>query len=265
MCLLVNNIDKDARVAGKPITVYKILKKYADEFFTPYQNVVCEIGDTLKGRLTNNCLNYETEIGSAGVHAYKSLLAARHSSFASSDGEFNDYVLYITEWEIPKGARYWNGVKISYLEIAATEMKFVKVIEEFDKSKLTYLLAPDFGINNRILKFATHYITDEGEVITIEEAMKLEGVMGIDDWRLAWVIDDIKKLVPQHITKDNVTYDLFIDFNKTNWCCYAGYRIKDDKKSTILATLFNYVTPTFNMGYIYGQLLSKLIHYEFLK
>lgn len=265
MCLLVNNIIADLKKAKKPITVYKILRKpyypYIDDtlYYTPYWNISCKIGDTLEGSHIGTKIFFRSvcctnEVSSEGVHAYKSLFAARHSGIPSNYGGY----FYITERKIPKGAEYWEGVENSCTEIAATQMKFVKVIEKYEFPK-DYILGPAIGATT-LSKIATHYITDEGEIKPIKEGQK------VDMWHLAWVIDDIKKLVPETITRDDKTYKLCIKANKS-WAgpfeatfsnavthCAISYETEDCSSQ-----LFKFISHATDEGYVYAWILIKLI------
>lgn len=120
-----------AKIAEKPIIVYKVLYLYrillsGDEIYrTPCQGTSVMINDTLKAVVntepTETCINNKSffVIEGEGVHAYTSKKNAKKHS----------YTFYtITKWEIPAGAKYWLGTDpYSKGEIAATEMKFIKV------------------------------------------------------------------------------------------------------------------------------------------
>lgn len=116
MCLYTTNITP--LTATEPIQVWKILIKTDNGFATPYQRVAVKVGESLKA-LIPYTIDYR--IAAEGVHAYKT----KHA--ATVDKVFNEI---ITEWEIPAGAKYWLGNWRSKGEIAATEMKFVKICED---------------------------------------------------------------------------------------------------------------------------------------
>lgn len=126
MCLITT---KPAKIADKPIIVYKVLlllspKKYQ----TPCQGNVVMINDTLKAVVdTEPHKTYEYNrtictIKGEGVHAYTSKEFAKATCLSYH---------VITEWEIPACAKYWEGTGGWEGEIAATEMKFVKVCEDY--------------------------------------------------------------------------------------------------------------------------------------
>jgi hypothetical protein len=128
MCLFTDN--PRPKVAKKPIRVWKRLKIFKKEdeiiYKTPYQYVVVKVGDSLKA-LDNNTEVQEVDpmgrylIGEKGVHGYITMSSAKFMK------PFNEI---ITEWIIPIGAKYWIGKGwLSTGEIAATEMKFIKVCD----------------------------------------------------------------------------------------------------------------------------------------
>ena len=127
MCLLTDN--HRPKVAKKPIRVWKRLIRTVNGFKTPYQDIEVKVGKSLKGLNPNEEVQgsvFASEfspkyiVDIQAVHAYNdNVMAKRKRKF----GEI------ITEWEIPVGAKYWLGVSSSYGEIAATEMKFVKICE----------------------------------------------------------------------------------------------------------------------------------------
>ena len=127
MCLYTAN--KTPLIAIVPIRVWKRLNiieiKDKITYRTPYQDIEIKVGDILLGLNPNKKvlegINFKKCIVDIqAVHAYKT----------KYDAEFwKEYGEIITEWEIPAGAKYWVGNKYSKGEIAATEMKFIKVCE----------------------------------------------------------------------------------------------------------------------------------------
>ena len=123
MCLFTNN--KTPIIAIEPMRIWKRLIKTDNGFETPYQDIEIKVGDILLGLNPNKKvlegINFKKCIVDIqAVHAYKT----------KYDAEFwKEYGEIITEWEIPAGAKYWVGNKYSKGEIAATEMKFIKVCE----------------------------------------------------------------------------------------------------------------------------------------
>ena len=119
-------------IAEKPIRVWKILIKFSKGIYcTPHQFVEVKVGDTLYARNPDKSVvkYYETSFGkisvsiidSQGVHAFQDKEYAKSVTFF-----FENEV--VTEWEIPKGCKYWleTGIEPFSHEIAATEMKFIK-------------------------------------------------------------------------------------------------------------------------------------------
>ena len=125
MCLLVDNPNPN--VAKKPIKVYKLLikAKKTDTYRFICQNGRVKFGETVKASKSNYqrllCDDNGYLIEGEGVHAY-----------VTKKDALNSHFLYdvITEWEIPAGAKYWLGNQPSKGEIAATEMKFIKVCKK---------------------------------------------------------------------------------------------------------------------------------------
>lgn len=141
MCLVTKN--PQPKVAKEPIRVYKVMLKHVGEtikiegeydFYFPCQRGGANIGDTVKATSNKKpdfCPSFNTTtaeegivylIEGQGVHAYSTLEDAR-----------NSHLVYevITEWEIPAGAKYWRNLRKN--EIAATEMKFLRVVETTEK------------------------------------------------------------------------------------------------------------------------------------
>lgn len=112
-----------AKIAEKPIRVYKCLIDKVDFYKTPVRNVIVRIGDTLYAR-RNEEPEYKDgilEIEGEGVHAFISPDYIKYSLL---------YDEVVSVWEIPAGTIYWEGDTCGCVgEIAATEMKFIRVIK----------------------------------------------------------------------------------------------------------------------------------------
>ena len=124
MCLFTDNSIPN--VAEKPIKVYKLLnRKEPDAYQCICQGDIVKIGETVKASKSNHqrLLWYGSGylVEGEGVHAYVTKKDAQNTEF---------YYEVITEWEIPAGAKYWLGNWHSKGEIAATEMKFIKVCKK---------------------------------------------------------------------------------------------------------------------------------------
>ena len=131
MCMIVDT--PEPLIAEKPIRVWKILIKLSEDTYrTPIQLVKVKVGDTLHARNSDKPIMnyYKTPFGkinvtpvidSQGVHAFQDKEFVISVSFASPNE-------VITEWEIPKGCKYWleNDVATPSRKIAASEMKFIK-------------------------------------------------------------------------------------------------------------------------------------------
>lgn len=127
MCLFTDN--PKPYTAKKPIRVWKRLIKtdntFRTIFKTPYTGIKVKIGNSLKGSNPNaevkeDNFSEEYTVGIQAVHAYTTKISA---IIGKQFGEV------ITEWIIPVGAKYWLGYGCSYEEIAATEMKFIKICD----------------------------------------------------------------------------------------------------------------------------------------
>ena len=128
MCLFVENPIPN--VAEKPIKVYKLLlndkiRNQPDVYRFVCQGGVVNIGETVKASKSNyqrlSWYGGAYVIKGEGVHGYITKKDALNTGF---------YYDVITEWEIPVGTKYWIGAGYSKGEIAATEMKFIKVCEK---------------------------------------------------------------------------------------------------------------------------------------
>lgn len=102
MCLTTT---KPAKIAEKPIIVYKVLLlPWPDDklYRTPCQGTVVMIDDTLRASVDTKPYEIDGvyEIKGEGVHAYTSKEFAKETYLAYN---------VITEWEIPAGAKYWEG------------------------------------------------------------------------------------------------------------------------------------------------------------
>lgn len=123
MCLFTDNPKPN--IAKKPIRVRKRLIKTDNGFKTPYTDIEVKIGEKLKGlnpnaKVKEDSFSEEYTVDIQAVHAYT-------TKIASIIEKLFDEV--ITEWEVPVGAKYWLGNNHSYDEIAATEMKFIKICD----------------------------------------------------------------------------------------------------------------------------------------
>lgn len=129
MCLYTSTIQP--QIVKKPIKVYKVLiienKDRYSSACGRARNL--KVGDIVKAKEENDldlvtfgAAQGEYMVKGEGVHAYINLYAAKNGRYVYD---------VISEWEIPAGAKYWLGDKrFSKNEIAATEMKFIKVCEE---------------------------------------------------------------------------------------------------------------------------------------
>ena len=127
MCLYTDN--HRPKVAKKPIKVWKRLIETDNGFETPFRHVEIKVGESLKGLNPNAeaqenifAPDFFSEyiVDIQAVHAYNNNLTANIE---------REYGEVVTEWEIPAGAKYWLGDDSSYDEVAATEMKFIKVCD----------------------------------------------------------------------------------------------------------------------------------------
>jgi hypothetical protein len=138
MCLLTHN--PECKIAEEPIKVWKLLEKEKEKLVTPMMRQSVKIGETVYAKNPDKPLHKRVaytfldsrlkediyyEIDEQGVHAYRQKewaednLVGYRRAFRTN--------LIITEWEIPKGTKYWVGDYLSPDHIVATEMKFVKI------------------------------------------------------------------------------------------------------------------------------------------
>lgn len=259
MCLLVKSVKADKKMAKKPITVYKVMVKAGNRYASPYMGTKCNVGDTLKGKEEQFFYGFR-EVNELGVHAYKNLTRARASlipfgNFVNS-GEY-----FVTKWEIPKGAYYWKGVGESILEIAATEMKFIEVIEKFDNDpKTTFGLAYYPGIDFGLLRLATHYMTDQGKLKPIKEDVNYMDTNLL--YRLCWKAEHVKKYIPEKITTyDGIEYMLSIKHIKNIGITvsYVGVGENDGYELQL------YSSKRPEMTYAYLGTLRALIYHGYIE
>ena len=136
MCLYTSTIQP--QIAKKPIKVYKVLVSWDKNRYMSAcgfaQNI--KVGDVIKAKEDTTDLKLKTfgpaqgeyMVKGEGVHAYVTLDAAKNGRFIYD---------FISEWEIPIGAKYWLGDNyLSKDEIAASEMKFVNIC--YEKKKGNY-------------------------------------------------------------------------------------------------------------------------------
>lgn len=200
MCLTINDFKKDARVASKPITVYKILLKKDSGYITPYMNFKVKIGETLKAS-EDKAPVFFCEINGQGVHAYKTLAAAKFEKIAWA----GIGITCITEWQIPAGTTYWVGIKESVHELAAREMQFIREleVEDFPNCALSSYVAEN--IVKRMAKFADFYY-DKELVIKPVKNINSQNVYGY-----IWTLEHIKKLLPESIKINGITHKFFYE------------------------------------------------------
>ena len=135
MCLIVECAPdmEPHKIAKEPIKVYKLMitnkdktKEVPQEYRSLCAYGAANVGDTVRA-LSNEYPRSHCDssykktyvIGPEGVHGYLTEEAARARIYMAD---------VITEWEIPAGAKYWEGTGGWEGEIAATEMKFIRVI-----------------------------------------------------------------------------------------------------------------------------------------
>lgn len=144
MCLqyIYPKTHRGFEIAQEPIKVYKVMLRNPNETEPYYEFPIMDggasVGDTVKAKVEAephtephwcNPDYLMATIEGEGVHAFTTLARARRSSFNCD---------VITEWEIPAGTKYWEDTFCS--EIAATEMKFLGVVEpsKYARAYLNY-------------------------------------------------------------------------------------------------------------------------------
>ena len=224
MCLTINDFKKDARVAGKSITVYKFLLKKDNNYLTPYMKSKVKIGETLKAS-EDKAPVFFNEISGQGVHAYKTLAAAKLEKITWTGGIGN---ACIAEWEIPAGTTYWEGIRGSQFEIAAKEMKFVREIEAEDFPICTLSRYIGVSATNKMAKFADFYY-DKDYIIKPVENTTPKNVCGY-----IWTLEHLKKLLPESIKINGITHNFFYEEKKLvdrKDSFIAGYETVGGKKT----------------------------------
>ena len=259
MCLYVKSAKEGKKEAKKPIAVYKVMVKAGNCYASPYMGTKCNVGDTLKGKEKEYYFSLNA-VNELGVHAYKNLTRAR-ASLIPFGNSVNSGEYFITKWEIPKGAYYWEGTGESILEIAATEMKFIEVIEKFDNEpKSTFGLAYFPGIDFALLNLSTHYMTDQGKVKPIKENINYMDTSFL--YRLCWKAEHVKKYIPEKITTyDGIEYMLSINQNKNTGITVSYVGIGKNEGYG----LYLYSSELTEMTYAYLGTLRTLIYHGYIK
>ena len=206
MCLYVkNNVIEDLKVADKPIRVYKIMikdnKNEETHYLTPFTRTPCEIGCLLNASKPHLPIKDYIEtvpcsIEGEGVHAYlyKNLAVLEGRKLLSPNK------LSIGEWEIPAGAKFWLGARSSEGEIASTEMKFIKVIENYTSSKINKIASIDALLS---IEYADVYLDDSGEFVPRKREHKNMNRLFISSKKLS-------SLIPKKIKTHDKTYTLTV-------------------------------------------------------
>ena len=202
MCLIINDFREDARLASKPITVYKVLIKEKGNYFTPFMNNKIKIGETLKAS-QDNAPEYCSEICGQGVHAYKTLAAAKLASITWRS--IRNRNTCITEWRIPIGTTYWFGIEESRNELAAREMQFIREIEGVDFPICTLSTCLSAKVTKRMSKFADFYY-GKNHVIKPVKNMAPKNAYGY-----IWTLEHLKKLLPESIKINGIMHKFFYE------------------------------------------------------
>ena len=162
MCLYVGN--KNGFVTKEDITVYKVLKKGADGYKTPYQGYPVKLGKDLipAGDPAFDEHGYKFSLNGGAIHAYLNPVEARRND---NGGE-------IFKATIPAGTRMWiqddlNQVAARKLHITkdtvsrATEQLYIKTLES---------LVPQFALEVLLM---------DKSIVSVQEGRERKGVIGI--------------------------------------------------------------------------------------
>jgi hypothetical protein len=162
MCLYVGN--KNGFVTKEDITVYKVLKKGADGYKTPYQGYPVTLGKDLipSGDPNFDEHGYKFSLNGGAIHAYLNPVEARRND---NGGE-------IFKATIPAGTRMWiqddlNQVAARKLHITkdtvsrATEQLYTKTLES---------LVPQFALDVLLM---------DKSIVSVQEGCERKGVIGI--------------------------------------------------------------------------------------
>jgi len=162
MCLYVGN--KNGFVTKEDITVYKVLKKGADGYKTPYQGYPVKLGKDLtpSGDPNFDEYGYKFSLNGGAIHAYLNPVEARRND---NGGE-------IFKATIPAGTRMWiqddlNQVAARKLHITkdtvsrATEQLYTKTLES---------LVPQFALEVLLM---------DKSIVSVQEGRERKGVIGI--------------------------------------------------------------------------------------
>ena len=126
MCLWTR--QKEAKVAKKNITCYKIMLKYGKMVVSPYYASFIPAA-TLNGGLYSACGSEHVEVsnvrvivGGGFIHAYSDLNVAKEEL-----ARFNEWA-HLYKCVIPAGTRYFRSIPEDH-EICAKEIRFVEEVK----------------------------------------------------------------------------------------------------------------------------------------
>lgn len=129
MCLTTN--QKWPKIAWKPITVYKVIYGYPNNYRTLYQSMPIDIGETyiesvhniLKNRIYFRCLDTYKKYYNfyVGLHSVKDRITA----LAIADYYEVLSPVQIVECIIPRFSFYWIG---NDNDIVSNKLKYVKIL-----------------------------------------------------------------------------------------------------------------------------------------
>jgi hypothetical protein len=128
MCLTTK--QKWPKIAWKPITVYKVIYGYPNNYRTLYQRMPIDISKTYRESVYNILKNrkYLPQIEEKGYYALNEGLHSvkdRITALAIADYYEILYPIQIVKCTIPRFSLYWIGVDN---DIVSNKLKYVKIL-----------------------------------------------------------------------------------------------------------------------------------------
>ena len=128
MCLTTK--QKWPKIAWKPITVYKVIYGYPNNYRTLYQRMPIDIGETYRESVYNILKNrkYLLKIEEKGYYEFNEGLHSvkdRITALAIANYYEVLYPVQIVECTIPRFSLYWIGIDN---DIVSNKLKYMKIL-----------------------------------------------------------------------------------------------------------------------------------------
>jgi hypothetical protein len=133
MCLRIK--ERKQQTATHPITVYKIVIQFDNDFYTPYTYTPI-LPETLQGLVPFEAKGkahvikdaFSFKVSKGTIHAHANASEAFYIADFLNRKSIGHHIVY--ECEIPKGVKYYKGKGESdYNEYASKQIRFVKRLQ----------------------------------------------------------------------------------------------------------------------------------------